>query len=208
MSLRAAVSADLRLYARLRSPGGFRPWHYVTLWFCSPGLLALTTQRLFFAAGKARSERGFGIRFLFLRLSAAAGKMVTLPLTHSLFAGDTPIEGGVFISNGGNVIVGASRIGSGTIIHQRVTIGRNLMDRGRPHIGRNVWIGPDCVMFGNISIGDGATILPHTVLTRSVPANVVIQGNPPRMVAGNFDNSALRSVADPSAPMFAEKTQP
>jgi serine acetyltransferase len=172
------------------------------MWLCSPGLLALTTQRLYFAASAVRRKHGFGPRFLLLRLAAATGKTLSVPLTHSLFAGDTPIEGGVYISNAGNVIVGASRIGSGTMIHHRVTIGRSLMDRGRPDIGKNVWIGPDCVLFGNITIGDGATILPQTVLTRSIPARAVIQGNPPRLVLSGFDNSPLRAQADPVAPMF------
>jgi serine acetyltransferase len=198
VQLRASIGADLRLYGSLLHAHGFRNWHYVTLWFHCPGLIALTTQRLYFAAAGYKARHGWSTGFVLLRIAAAAGRFLTVPLTHSLFAGDTPIEGGVFVSNLGNMIVGASRIGQGTLIHHRVTIGRNLMDRGRPAIGKNVWIGPDCVLFGDIVIGDGVTILPQTVVTRNVPAGAVLQGNPPRLVRSGFDNSRLRASIESS----------
>lgn len=93
----------------------------------------------------------------------------------------TAVEGGVFFSNAGHLILGAKSIGSGTVINERVTIGRKLGDSGNPEIGRDVWIGKHCVIYGEITIGAGATVLPYTVLSRSVPAGAVVQGNPPRM---------------------------
>lgn len=62
----------------------------------------------------------------------------------------------------------------------------------RPRVGANVWIGPDCVIAGKLNIGDGATILPGSYLTFSVPPLSVVKGNPARVVRENFDNSALR----------------
>lgn len=105
---------------------------------------------------------------------------------------DCEIEGGILFSDQGNIIFGAQKTGAGTVIGTRVTVGMSLIDKGRPKIGRNVWIGSDCVIYGAIAIGDGATLLPGTVLTKSIPSGVVMQGNPARLVLRNFDNSELR----------------
>ncbi len=61
-----------------------------------------------------------------------------------------------------------------------------------PNIGRNVWIGPDCIVYGNITIGDGATVLPGSVVSANVSAGSVVEGNPATKVRGNFDNIGLR----------------
>ena len=109
---------------------------------------------------------------------------------------DIDIAGGVCIHEHGHIIFGPRKVGSGTVIGSRVTVGRGLADGGRPVIGHNVWIGSDCVVYGAISIGDGATLLPGTVLTKSIPAGVVMHGNPARLVLRNFDNSELRARQD------------
>ncbi|HEY2036586.1 MAG TPA: hypothetical protein VGG96_06205, partial [Steroidobacteraceae bacterium] len=56
----------------------------------------------------------------------------------------------------------------------------------------NVWIGPDCVIYGDIAIGDGATILAGTVLSMNVPPRAVVAGNPATIIAREYDNAALR----------------
>lgn len=106
---------------------------------------------------------------------------------------DSEIEGGVYFSDQAHIIFGTRKTGAGTVIGSRVTVGVNHVNNGRPEIGRKVWIGSDCVIYGTITIGDGATLLPGTVLAKSIPANVVMQGNPARLVLRNFDNSELRA---------------
>jgi len=49
-----------------------------------------------------------------------------------------------------------------------------------PVVGEDVWIGSDCVIYGDIAIGNGATILPETVLSMNVPSRAVVAGNPGR----------------------------
>ncbi len=120
---------------------------------------------------------------------------------------DIEIEDGVCFSDHGYIIFGALKTGSGTIIGSRVTFGIKHAGRGRPKIGRNVWIGSDCVVYGNIYIGDGATLLPGTVLTKSVPENVVMQGNPAQLVLRNFDNSELRNRQDMEAMQYVNVNQ-
>jgi serine acetyltransferase len=190
--LSQSIDADLCIYRRLRYPHAQARWQWVVLWLTSPGLLALLTQRLYRQASAIRAQRGWTTRALALRICAALGRLLTLPLAKSDLQESTDFAGGVYLSDLGNLVIGARSVGKGTIIHHRVTIGMNLMDRGKPSIGENVWIGPDCVLYGRIEVGDGATILPQTVLTRSIPAKAVVRGNPPRLVRLDFDNCELR----------------
>jgi serine O-acetyltransferase len=104
----------------------------------------------------------------------------------------TELAPGVYLSDRGYVVLGASVVGRGTVIHHRVTIGWSMKGSGTPEIGERVWIGPDTVVVGDIRIGDGVTILPGTVLTRSIPSNTLVQGNPARIVRRDFDNTELR----------------
>jgi len=132
----------------------------------------------------------------FWRLIVIPLKLVRLAIkieTKSYIDTYSEIENSVCFSDQGHIVLGTRKTGAGTVIGERVTIGMGHVNHGRPEIGRNVWIGSDCVIYGAITIGDGATLLPGTVLTKSIPANVVMQGNPARLVLRNFDNSELRA---------------
>lgn len=117
------------------------------------------------------------------------------------------MAGGVCFSDVGQIIYETQSTGEGTVIGPRVTVGMRLTDPEHPVIGRNVWIGPDCVVYGPIRIGDGATLLPGTVLTKSIAAGAVMQGNPARMVLQGFDNTGLRMNrnADAMALVIAQR---
>ena len=101
-------------------------------------------------------------------------------------------EPGIYLSDRGYLILGPRRVGSGTLIHERVTIGPTAGGAVGPTIGQNVWIGPDCVIYGEIALGDGTTVLPGTVLSTNVSAGTVVGGNPATVVRRDFDNVALR----------------
>jgi serine acetyltransferase len=131
-----------------------------------------------------------------LKLAIKISRKIDIPFDNEL---EIEIEGGVCFSDQGHIIFGAKKTGAGTVIGTRVTVGMGHADKGRPEIGRNVWIGSDCVIYGAISIGDGATLLPGSVLTKSIPPGVVVQGNPARLVLRNFDNSELRNRQDVDA---------
>jgi acetyltransferase-like isoleucine patch superfamily enzyme len=45
-------------------------------------------------------------------------------------------------------------------------------------IGRNVWIGLRCMIMRGVTIGDNAVVAAGSVVTRSVPPNTVVAGNP------------------------------
>lgn len=49
-------------------------------------------------------------------------------------------------------------------------------------IGNNVWIGGNSILLPGVTIGDNTVIGAGSVVTRSIPANVVAVGNPCRVV--------------------------
>ena len=52
-------------------------------------------------------------------------------------------------------------------------------------IGDNVWIGANVIVLKGVSIGDGAIVAAGSVVTRDVPANTLVAGNPARIVKSN-----------------------
>ena len=82
------------------------------------------------------------------------------------------------------VIHGASVIGDDCLIRHGVTLGNTGFDDpfGAPHIGNRVQIGAGAKILGRIRIGDGAIIGANAVVTRDVPPNTVVAGNPARVM--------------------------
>lgn len=86
-------------------------------------------------------------------------------------------------------------IGSGTIIGPRFkvhTSNYNYNGTMLPYddkylvkdekIGENVWMGSDVTILAGIEIGEGAVIGTCSVVTKSVPALVIIGGNPANII--------------------------
>jgi acetyltransferase-like isoleucine patch superfamily enzyme len=66
-----------------------------------------------------------------------------------------------------------SFIGVGTIV-----IAHFKEIRHGVRIGNNVFIGPGAIILPDTTIGDGAVVAAGSVVTRSVPAMTMVQGNP------------------------------
>jgi acetyltransferase-like isoleucine patch superfamily enzyme len=134
-------------------------------------------------AGKVRSRWGVAWRHIVVKL---VGKMPGTPFKSKLLAKllgikmgrDVGLAYGVFldpydpslISFGDNVIVG---------FETRIFVHMFTLNRQRVKpvkIGSNVMIGGFCVIAPGVTIGDGASIAPGTIVNRSVPAGAIVTG--------------------------------
>ena len=64
--------------------------------------------------------------------------------------------------------------------------GRRRMPRGAPakpiRIGRNVWVGFDCVVLPGVTIGEGSVVGARSVVAQDVPPYTLVAGNPAREI--------------------------
>ncbi|GEJ57615.1 hypothetical protein AMYX_23560 [Anaeromyxobacter diazotrophicus] len=189
-----ALREDARFAYALRHPGGRGGWWARAKVLAGARGLHLLAIRRVGSAALAWGSASGSLRPL--RRGARLGAILALRAGEVLFKSSITagavIEGGVYLSERGHIIIGPRSMGAGTIVHDHVTIGRGALPEDKPDIGRGVWIGPRCVIFGRIRVGDGATVLPDTVLSVSVPAGAVVQGNPARVVRREADHGALR----------------
>lgn len=63
-----------------------------------------------------------------------------------------------------------------------------MKSKGGVVIGKNVWIGDKATILPGVVVGDGAIIGANAVVTKNVPANSVVVGNPARVVNFNSKN--------------------
>jgi serine acetyltransferase len=159
---------------------------------CNRGLWLLTFHRI--AHYCLRQRRVRSPIWWLARLCKSVGTCFSVVFCKSAFSADCEIKGVVYLSNRGYLMCGARCIGAHSVIHERCTFGYAVAggDEGRPDIGEYVWIGPNCIIAGSLTVGDGATVLPGSFLTFNVPPGAVVQGNPAQIVRTNFENSALR----------------
>jgi acetyltransferase-like isoleucine patch superfamily enzyme len=51
-------------------------------------------------------------------------------------------------------------------------------------IGRRAWIGLNCIVMKGVTIGDNSIVAAGSVVVKDVPDNVIVAGNPAKMVKG------------------------
>ncbi len=104
-----------------------------------------------------------------------------LPQLNSLCLGGVRAEGGLCILHGFGIVINSNcEIGKNCTILQNVTIGWNK--DGCPKIGDDVYIGAGAIIIGNIIIGNNVKIGAGTVVTKNVPDNCTVVGNPARII--------------------------
>ena len=87
---------------------------------------------------------------------------------------------------------GGIEIGDGSLIGHNTTIAtlnhdfnpakRQNLTPNAVKIGKNVWIGSDCTILPGVEIGDGAIVGAGSVVTKSVPENTIVAGNPAKVI--------------------------
>ena len=89
-------------------------------------------------------------------------------------------KGTAFVHPIGIVIVKGAKFGNNCRIFHNVTIGR--WRNKVPKIGNNVVIFPNSLVIGDVEIGDNCIIGGGSVVTKSIPPNKIVVGNPARII--------------------------
>lgn len=59
---------------------------------------------------------------------------------------------------------------------------RDLYSKGEVIIGKRCWICENAVILPNVHIGDGCVVAANCVVTKDIPANCIVAGNPGRII--------------------------
>lgn len=85
----------------------------------------------------------------------------------------------------GNVFHPEVKIGKNCKILHGITMGGRAGHKGLPVIGDNVLIGVHAQILGNVKIGNNSVVGAGAIVTHDVPDNVVVVGNPARILRKN-----------------------
>lgn len=105
--------------------------------------------------------------------------------------GECEIGKGLYIGHFGSIILNSqTRLGENCNLSQGVTIGivQVGQKKGTPTIGNRVYIGPNSIIIGKITIANDAVIGAGSVVTTDVPERAVVAGNPAKIISykGSF----------------------
>lgn len=64
------------------------------------------------------------------------------------------------------------------------------------HIGDNVWLGDHSVILKGVTIGENSVVAANAVVTRDVPANVIVAGSPAKIVKELDPERGFKTRAD------------
>lgn len=131
-------------------------------------------------------------------MSTITGKQVDptfslFPPFYTDFGKNITIGKNVFINSGcrfqdqGGIIIGDDAlIGHNVVL---ATLNHGLKPNKRKDlypepivIGKNVWVGANATILAGVSIGDNSVIAAGAVVTKSVPANVIVGGIPAKII--------------------------
>lgn len=102
---------------------------------------------------------------------------------HCKIFGSTAIKGGLSCFHPFACVLNAQSIGKNFEFRNGLTIGNKNNDNGLlPIIGNNVVVGANVCIIGKIKIGDNVVIGAGSIVVKDVPDNVVVAGNPARII--------------------------
>lgn len=122
---------------------------------------------------------------LYWRLGTKARLIKKITPPHStlyISTASNKVGKGLVIEHGHSTVIHATSIGENCHVWQNVTIGKQWPGGEKPVIGNNVFVCTGSVVLGNITIGDNVVIGANAVVTKSVPNNCIVAGNPAKII--------------------------
>ncbi len=126
------------------------------------------------------------ISVLYARLQTA-GRILSIFGPKYPFKMSTKIIGDIYIDHPHYTYLNAEKIGKNFKTKHNVTIGNN-----RGGIGDNVFVGVGAVVVGKIKIGNNVQIGANAVVTKDVPDNAVVVGNPAYIIRLNGERVNIK----------------
>lgn len=182
---------DVDKYYTIVADGRRGPSQRLRLWFWNADFRVVACYR--FDRWARRYQAEHRLTGLPARVFAAVWRRRVMNFHHADIDHRAQIGPGLFLMHHTGIFIGPSTIGDNCVLHHAVTIGQRVAagDHGVPRLGNDVWIGPGATITGDVTIGDGATISAGSVVSRDVPARALVAGNPGRVIASDYDNSAM-----------------
>jgi len=81
-------------------------------------------------------------------------------------------------------------LGKNVTLTHGVTLGH--VNGVTPIIGDNVYLGPGCCVLGPVVVGNNVVIGANAVVTKDVPDNAIIVGNPGKIISYNGSSTTLK----------------
>ena len=116
---------------------------------------------------------------------------ISAPESKLLIGNNVGISGSTINATTTIIIGDDTRIGSGCLIsdtdsHELTSSERNnktnKIGKAPICIGKGVFIAARCIILKGVTIGDGAVVGAGSVVTKDVPANTIVAGNPARVI--------------------------
>jgi len=189
-SLRSILKADIQRYVGTQERGGLHVVKEVLLHEC---LLFVVLYRI--------AQRIIRIRNRWLQGILKVCYVYTIFRFYSLFVGievhlTARIGKGFYIGHFGDIHIGPVAMGSNCNVSQGVTIGEGRFGTdqfGIPTLGNNVYIAPGAKLFGKITIGNNVSIGANAVVSKTIPDNAIVLGNPGRIIGYQEDNPQIQN---------------
>jgi acetyltransferase-like isoleucine patch superfamily enzyme len=87
----------------------------------------------------------------------------------------------------------------GTFVSEQYYDESSFADTERKYpiiIGSDCWIGHGAFIVGGITIGDGAVVLAHAVVTKDVPPYAIVSGVPAKILKYRYDEETIKFLLD------------
>lgn len=98
------------------------------------------------------------------------------------------MEGGACVFHHAfSTYLNAEHIGYGCSFRNNTTLGNKIVNGKslRPYLKKNIFVGPNVVIIGGVTIGNNVVIGAGAVVTKNIPDNCVVAGNPARIISEN-----------------------